>query len=112
MKHGNTYFLQLSRLIFNDEPYKSLSINAKWLYIVLNELEQRFTSDGEKDWFYRSNEDLAADAGMSLPTLKRAKAELLKTDLVESWRTHFVYNRDTPEEKLSEKRITVYRIPG
>ena len=86
-----------------------MSKNAKWLYVVLNELEQRFT--GEKtDFFYRSNEELAIDSELSLPTLKRAKAELLQTDLVESWRAHFIYNRGTPEQKRSAQRITCYRV--
>lgn len=105
MKHGNTYYLQLSRLIFNEEPYKSLSPNAKWLYIVLKELEQRYTSNG-RDYFHRSNEELAADAGFSLATLKRAKRELLQVDLVEMWQSHFILESG----KKSEKHITVYRI--
>ena len=39
MKHGNSNYLQLSRSIFT-EKYKTLSNNAKWLFVVLNELEQ------------------------------------------------------------------------
>ena len=50
MKHGNSNYLQLSRSIFT-EKYKTLSINAKWLFVVLNELEQRYTGD-EKDFFF------------------------------------------------------------
>lgn len=109
MKYGNTYYIQLSRVIFNEEPYKSLSNNAKWLYVVLKELEQRYTGEKE-NFFYRSNEELCTDMGVSDKTLKRAKSELLKTDLVQTWQTHFVYNRGTPKEKLSEKRITCYRM--
>lgn len=109
MKHGNTNFLQLSRVIFNEPPYCDLSQNAKWLYIVLNELEHRYTGKKE-NFFYRSNEDLANDTGLSESVLKRAKAELLKTDLVHFWRGHFIYNRGTPDEKKSEKRISCYRI--
>ena len=71
--------MQVSRLLFK-EPYENLSQNAKWLYIVLKELEQRYTN-GKTDWFYRSNEDLANDMKVSEKTLKKAKAELLKTDL-------------------------------
>lgn len=74
-KQGN--YLHLSRKVFNDERYNNLSINAKWLYVVLNELEHKYTGDKE-DFFWRSNEDLAKDCGYSLPTLKRAKRELLR----------------------------------
>lgn len=106
MKHGNTYYLQLTRLIFNEEPYKSLSISAKWLYVILKELEQRYTGAGE-DFFYRSNSDLCGDTGFSLPTLKRAKKELAETDLIQTWQTHFI-NRET--KKKSEKHFTAYRM--
>lgn len=105
MKYGNTFYIQLSREIFTDN-YKSLSINAKWLYVVLNELEHRFTGKNA-DFFTRSNNQLCEDAGMSLSTLKRAKAELVKTDLIETWKCHFVY-KDT--KKKSTMSYTAYRI--
>ena len=105
MKHGNEFYLQLTRKLFTEE-YKNLSKNAKWLFVVLNELEQRYTGEKE-DFFFRSNEDLANDCQISLPTLKRAKKELLSTELIQSWQTHFV-NKDTG--KKSEKRTTAYRI--
>lgn len=81
MKHGNTFYLQLTRELFTDD-YKDLSINAKWLFVVLNELEQRFTGTN-KTTFTRSNQQLCEDTGMSLSTLKRAKAELIETDLIQ-----------------------------
>jgi hypothetical protein len=105
MKHGNEFFLELSRHIFTDQ-YSHLSLNAKWLFVVLNELEQKFTGKDE-DFFFRSNEDLSNDSGMSLPTLKRAKAELLKTDLIQHWYMHF---QNTETGKLSEKKVSAYRI--
>ena len=104
MKHGNSFYMELSRELFR-EPYSRLSINAKWLFVVLNELEQRFTGENE-DFFYRSNKELAKDTGMSLSTLKRAKAELLSTDLVQSWQAHFI----DKNKKKSEKHFTAYRI--
>lgn len=105
MKHNNEFYLQLSRCLFT-EKYKNLSQNAKWLFVVLNELEQRFTGQKE-NFFTRSDAQLAEDAGMSLRTLKRAKAELLKTDLIQTWKCHFIY-RDTG--KKSEQYYTAYRI--
>ena len=104
MKHKNIFYLQLSREIFTEE-YNHLSINAKWLFIVLNELEHKFTGT-EKDYFFRSNEDLCIDTGLGLSTLKKVKKELLETDLVQTWQSHFVDKTG----KKSEKRITVYRI--
>ena len=107
-KHGNVFYLELSREIFTDR-YSDLSQNAKWLFVVLNELEHRFISNNSntQDFFYRTNENLCKDAGMSLPTLKRAKAELKETDLIQTWQTHFINSKT---KKLSEKHFTAYRI--
>lgn len=107
MKHDNAHFLQLNRDLFQ-EPYRSrLSNGAKWLYVVLNELEQRFCTE-DKDYFFRSNEDLAHDACMSLPTLKTAKKELLEyPELVESWQAHWA---DPETGRRSKKHVTAYRI--
>jgi hypothetical protein len=104
MKHGNGFFLELSRHLFTDQ-YKNLSQNAKWLFVVLNELEQKYTGEKE-DYFTRSDQSLSEDSGMSLATLKRAKAELMKTDLIETWKCHFVYKTG----KKSEQYYTAYRI--
>ena len=105
MKHGNIFYIELTRYVFADE-YKPLSVNAKWLYTVLNELEHRFCGNNV-DWFYRSNELLVNDTGMSLSSVKRAKAELLNTDLIQAWQMHWV---DTETKKKSEKHVTAYRI--
>jgi hypothetical protein len=109
MKHGNEFFMELSRCLFTEE-YSHLSQNAKWLFVVLNELEQRYCSDDQekRDFFIRSDKELCNDAGMSIATLKRAKAELMKTDLVETWKSHWIVDKDS--KKLSEKHITAYRI--
>ena len=104
MKHGNSFYLQLTRELFADE-YKDLSNGAKWLFVVLNELEQRYTGKG-CDFFYRTNEELAKDAGVSLATLKRHKAELRNSGLVEMWGGHFVGE----DKKKSEIKVTFYRI--
>ena len=107
-KYGNSHYLQLSRAIFTDE-YAHLSIGAKWLFVVLNELEQRYTTgrEGGEDFFFRSDLELAADAGISITTLKRHKAELKKSGLVKIWQAHFV---DRKTGKKSEKKITAYRV--
>lgn len=104
-KYGNEYYLQLSRILFN-EPYSRLPISAKWLYVTLKELEHRFTG-ADRDSFWRTNDQLAKDMGVSINTLKRAKALLLETDLLESQQAHFM---DSETGKLSEKHVTVYRI--
>lgn len=109
MKHNNCYYMQLSRAIVNkyNEGDSKLSIGAKYLYVVLNELEQRFCSD-DKDYFWRSDEELAKDVGCSVKTLKGYKKELKEKapDLVEIWQTNWTNNKG----ERSEKHITAYRI--
>lgn len=103
MKYKKGNYLQLSRNIFKED---TLSVNAKWLYVVLNELEHRFTGKKE-DFFTRSNSQLVADTGMSLSTVKKAKRELLsRTDLVQTWQSHFV----SMDGKKSKTHYTAYRI--
>lgn len=104
MKHGNTFYLELSRKIFTDE-HAGLSNGAKWLYVVLNELEQRYTGKN-RDFFYRADADLAADANVSIATLKRYKSELRESGLVEMWNGHFQYENG----KKSEMKLSCYRI--
>lgn len=104
MKHGNCFYLELPRTIFTEE-YSYLSVGARWLYVVLNELEQRFTGK-DCDFFFRTDADLAADAGVSLATLKRYKAELRDSGLVQIWVGHLAYENG----RRSEKKFTYYRV--
>jgi len=104
-KYGNTNFVQLSRGIFNGRG-EGISYHGKWLYTVLTELEHRF-SGNKTTFFYRSNEDLAIDSGMSVSTVKRRKTELVKKGLIQTWQTHW---QNSETEKLSEKHVTAYRI--
>lgn len=103
-KHGNSNFVQLNREIFNGK-YAHVSSQAKWLYAVLTELEHRFTGTKET-FFFRSNADLAKDAGISESSVKRRKEELVKSGLIQTWQMHWV----NQEKKKSEKHISAYRV--
>ena len=102
MKHGNSYFMQVSRKVWG----YPLSDKAKLLFFWLNELEQRYTGE-DVDYFYRTDADLATDMGWSLKTLKAAKAELRETELIQLLKINWV---DPKTGKKSEKRVTGYRI--
>ena len=103
MKNNNTFFMQVSREIWKYD----ISDKAKMLFFWLNELEQRYTGD-HKDYFFRSDEQLANDLGWNIKTLKSAKAELRKTDLIRLSKVRWY--RDETHKKLSEKYVTGYRI--
>ena len=107
MKHNNTFYMQLSRAIFTEE-YKDLSNNAKWLFVVLNELEQRYTGRKEK-WFFRTDEELAEDCGWSLRTFKRAKKELAETDLVRIGKMHYADQKSGTKSKVHKTSYEIIR---
>ncbi|HPS30197.1 MAG TPA: helix-turn-helix domain-containing protein [bacterium] len=119
MKHHNTHYLQLSRKIFipNDKTkphysYEELPMYSRWIFAVLKELEQQFTGTNkghskDQDFFYRSNEELAVDCGLSVDTIKRYKKPLIKLGFVQTWQMHW---RVKETGKLSEKKVCAYRI--
>ena len=104
MKHHNDFYLQLTRELFTDK-YRDISHGAKWLFVVLNDLEQRYT-DNDVDYFFRTDAELADDAGLSLSTVKRYKAELKRSGLVEIWTTHLIGQRGI----RTERQRTCYRL--
>lgn len=103
MKNNNTFYAQISRAIWNYD----ISDKAKLLFFWLNELEQRYTGT-HREYFYRTDEQLADDLHWNIKTLKAAKAELKKTDLVKLSRVRWY--TDGSHEKLSKKYVTGYRI--
>ena len=104
MKHGNKFYLELTREIFT-EKYKDLSVGAKWLFVVLNELEQRYTGK-KNDFFLRTDEQLVEDTGFSINTVRKYKIELKKTGLVHIGKGRYV---DPQTGKKSERQFTAYR---
>lgn len=106
MKYDNRFYLQLTRTIFTDEC-KDLSLKAKWLFVVLNELEQRYCN-AKSSFFLRTDKQLCEDTGFSINTVKKAKAELKKhPELVKISRGHWHY---TNTGKSSIQQPTSYQI--
>lgn len=103
MKHGNQFYLQLSRKIFADTE---LHFYSKWIFTVLNELEQRYTGKKE-DFFFRADADLANDCGLSVKTIQRYKKPLVQSGYIKHWNMHFI---NTETGKKSEKKVSAYRI--
>ena len=96
--------VDINRKVF-DNRY-NLSVDAKWLYSTLAYVKTSYVEQG-KDYFIITNDRLSEVSGLKLTTLKKAKKELLETDLVQHWQMHFV---DTETGKKSEKKISAYRI--
>lgn len=102
------YYIQLTRAL-TEPQYSNLSPGAKWLFVTLAYNEHRFTTGraGGEDFFFRSDADLARDAGYSITTLKKYKKELKNTDLIKTWAMHWV---DPDTGKKSEKKVTAYQL--
>jgi len=103
MKTGNIYFMQVPRDVWNYE----LSNKALVLYFWLNELEQRYTNK-KTTYFFRSDEDLANDLHWNIKTVKEAKSELKKTDLISCGYVNWWM--DEEHTKKSKRRVTSYRL--
>lgn len=87
---------------FANEKISLLSSQAVKLYNHLTFLDNKYTTE-ERDYFFRSNQDIADELDISLPTFKRIKKELLEKcpDLIESWQVNV---------PGSAKHITAYRL--
>ena len=108
MKYRSEYFLQFPRTVFKDPHFNSMSINAKWLFACLLELEHRYTGGKNKqDFFFQSNKELAVLMGASERTVQKAKGELKKAELIKTWQMHW---RDPETRRLSEKHVSAYRL--
>lgn len=105
MKRKEGFYIQLSRNLFYDPGFQGLSVAAKWLYVVLCELEHKFGD--QTGIFYRTNRDLSKDTGLSLPTLKRAKKELLQAEVISAWQMRWI---DNETGKKSEKHVTAFQL--
>ena len=104
-QRSGTPYVQVNRNIFNGQ-YPSLSKNAKWLYCVLSDLEHSYTG-AEEDFFFYPLESLAKNAKMNRNYTLKARRELEKVGLVQTWQMHWI-NKETG--KKSGRHVTAYRL--
>jgi len=114
MKHKGRNFFQLSNEPFRNKhgpgEINSLTLPARWLWICLNQLEHRYTGKGQKkktDWFFRSDQELAADAGLAVRTIKKAKKELKEKAWIKTRPMHW---KDPETGKLSAQHVTAFEV--
>lgn len=70
---------------------EKLSRSAKWLYVVISYLYSQYGF--KTGYFYRTNEQMSEDAGISPMTLKSAKKELIDNGYIKVW--HHSTNENT-----------------
>lgn len=101
------------------KKYHSLSVNAKWLYMTLKHLENRFTGENNSEEnarklgimndynaFTCENSYLAVQAGMSESSVKRAKKELEDAGLIIVEKDHY----KAKSGKISSVKVSKYRL--
>ena len=76
-KYGNEHYLQLPLTIYESPYDKTISTEAKALYVQLKVLENRYCSSAEP-FFYQTDAQLCALMKWSLKTLRKYKDELRK----------------------------------
>lgn len=76
-----TNFSKLSNLVMTDYAFLTMSISAKWFYVVLVYLNNK--SADYNGYFRRSDRALENDTGLSRPTIQRARVELLAKGYIE-----------------------------
>ncbi|MBI5327305.1 MAG: hypothetical protein HZB80_03290 [Deltaproteobacteria bacterium] len=104
MKYKKAHYLQISRGAF--KRLEGCKTSTKWLYVILNELEHKYTGAGKQDFFFRSIDDLAIDAGLSRPIVIQGLRELSEIGLIETWQAHWKDKRG----RLSERHVTALKI--
>lgn len=105
-RRTNDNFMKISRETLSDSFRLSKKAIVLWLW--LNELEQRYTEEyGKRDWFMKTDSELAEIAGMSINTVKAAKKELKDHGFIEVSRGHWHY---ATTGKSSLKQPSVYRL--
>lgn len=104
MKYNNKSYLEFPREF---EKYRDLSESAFKLFGFLKELEHLYTDGYGDDWFYRTNEQLCADTGLSINTIKKAKKELLRAGLIETSRGIKYITGHAPKSQPTKYRILI-----
>jgi len=108
-RSGNGNYFPFPRSIFKHEGFKKLSTSARLLFFYLLEAEHQYT--GEKvGYFFRSNDDLSSDTGLSNKTIIEAKKEFKEhiSDLIDMGWVHWWV--DDKRVKKSKKKVTSFTI--
>ena len=97
------------RSIFKHEGFKAMSPTARLVFFYLLEMEHRYTGK-ECNYFFRSNKELAEEAGLSEKTIQNAKDEFREhiPDLIRLSYVHWWL--DKTKTKQSPKKVSGYTI--
>ena len=88
--------------VTEDITFINQSSSAKYLYVILCKLANRYAD--EKGWFWRGIKNLSQDTGFNEKTVTRAKAELLENE--------FIDVRATFYEHSKKRTYDSYRLNG
>jgi excisionase family DNA binding protein len=105
-KSGN--FVQIDRELFKGK----VSAGAMSLYVVLTELEYRFTTgrESKENYFWRTANELATDTGMAIQTIRKYRKELEKAGLIETWKHHPPIHGNTGHGPDRKAAVIAFRL--
>lgn len=73
--------MKISRMLWNEEKYREMPVHAKWMYIVLKEVESRKADSC--GFFLCGYDELADLAGMCSTTTQHAVKALVNIGAIE-----------------------------
>jgi DNA-binding MarR family transcriptional regulator len=85
----NNFFCPHS--VLEETNFKELSLSAKYLYIILCKLANRYADT--EGWFFRSLTALAEDTHMHKSSVSKAKSDLIDGGFINVERGYFEHSR-------------------
>lgn len=104
-KYYDGNFIQIPK-IMDEDKFASLSLPAFKLFFYLKNLEHNYTGK-KNDSFYCSTDRLVAITKLGKTSIIKAKKELVKNGLIETWQ---VPHPNPTCKTLAKAHISMYRI--
>ena len=81
--------------VLEDENFKELPLSARYLYIYLCKLANRYAEkDGENEgWFFRSLSTLAKETNLNKASISKAKQILKKKQFIDIRRGYYEHSK-------------------
>ncbi len=107
-----TNFFKLSNEVIEEESFRKLSDSAFRLLVYLKQKEHRYGKRNQRGqlYFWRTDEQIAKDMRKNIKTVKKAKKELIESELIQIDLMPYTITHPDGSTSLSKKHVTVYRI--
>lgn len=79
--------------VLEDIKFKSMPLSAKYLYIILCKLSNRYEKQDPDGWFWRSIGQLMEDCNLSRRAVIQGKQLLLKNQFIDVQRQYYIHSK-------------------